>query len=88
MLGTILFFSLLATVQVNMYLAIRREQHNSTTTAIFGTLSSIILSMLLGFSRENPLAQALIIGFILGIGFSLATLALAFYFQRQSSESN
>ncbi|QPC85039.1 hypothetical protein G4Y79_11925 [Phototrophicus methaneseepsis] len=76
-----LFFMMFAFILVAMYIAIRRQLASPTLIAGAGIFGSIISMTFFGLAQNTLFAHALIVGFIVGGGFSVATLIIAYYFQ-------
>ncbi len=81
-----LFFGLFALVLVATYLGIRRQWAEPSIIAGGGVLGSIILIAMVSLAQGNSIAQAIIVGILVGGIFSGATLAIAWYFH--SNELN
>lgn len=76
----ICFFLFGATI-LGMYIAIRRNLAPPGLVAAGGVLTSIITMSLFSLAQGNVLAQAILVGIVLGGAFSVATLVIAMYFQ-------
>ncbi len=77
--GWILYL-LFALILFGMYLAIRREWAAPGAVAGIGIVTSIVCMVLISLAQGNMAVQALIVGLLVGLLFSLATLAAAWYF--------
>lgn len=77
------FFIIFALVLVILYLSIRREWLPPSQSAATGVVLSVILMTLTSLAQKNPPFQAIIVGTLLGIVFSGATLVAAWYFHNQ-----
>ncbi len=80
--GAFLFFVMFATVQVVMYLAIRREWFPPGAVAGVGVVASIVFVILMSLAQRNFMGQALFVGVLLGGLISAVTLSAAWYFHR------
>lgn len=79
-----LFFAL---ILFGMYLAIRREWAPPGIVAGLGIVTSIACMILISLSQGNMAVQAVIVGILIGLLFSLATLAGAWYFHTKEMRS-
>lgn len=79
--AAMIFFILFAAVIISSYLAIRRQWAPPGMVSTAGVLGSIAALVLFSLAQGNSLAQALLVGAALGAAFSVATLAIAWYFQ-------
>lgn len=77
--GWILYL-LFAVILAGMYLAIRRQWAPPGVVAGLGIVTSIACMILISLSQGNMAVQAVIVGILMGLLFSLATLAAAWYF--------
>lgn len=75
-----LFFGIFALVLVTTYLGVRRQWAEPSVIAGGGVLGSIILIGMMALAQGNSIAQAIIVGILVGGIFSGATLAIAWYF--------
>jgi drug/metabolite transporter (DMT)-like permease len=84
-----IFFIAFALVIAGMYIAVRRHLAQTKVIAAAGIFGCIITLSLWMMSRPNmnP-AQGIIMGIFIGTLMGLATLAVAFYFQRRESRHN
>jgi len=80
-LAALIFFFLFAGLMFAAYMGIRRQLMPMTVIAAVAVIGGIILMTLFSLAQGNSLAQALIVGFLLGSVFSIAVLAIAWYFQ-------
>jgi uncharacterized membrane protein len=78
----LLFFMIFAVTLAVMYLSVRREWVRPELSAAIGVLVSIIAMVLslLQSNDDTSLLQALFFGVLIGLFFSGATLAVAWYF--------
>jgi hypothetical protein len=76
----LVFFVLFTVVLVGMYLLIRRRIAPIGAVAAVGMIGSILTMTLFSLGQGNLLAHALLVGFIVGGGMSVITLALSWYF--------
>lgn len=76
-----LFFIVFGVIQVGMYVVIRRQLTNPTVAAAGGTIASVVaMTLSLQGNEDVSNIQALILGFVIAVIFSVATLAVAWYF--------
>jgi xanthine/uracil permease len=79
---SMIFFISFGLIMVVMYIVVRRQWINPGIAAAVGIVAGTI-TMMLTLSEMNPEMmdlQAILFGFILGTAFTLATLAVAWYF--------
>jgi ABC-type Fe3+-siderophore transport system permease subunit len=82
-----LFFILFVLVLVAMYLSIRRQWLSPMITAAGGVFASIVLMILFSIGQQNLPIQAVIVGTGMGALFSIATLVIAIFFQRNEQRA-
>lgn len=75
------FFFIFVLIVVGMYIAIRRRIAPSGVVAALGILGSVIAMMFFSLAQGNVVAQAIVVGLLVGGAFSIAALAMAWYFQ-------
>lgn len=80
-LNAMIFFFIFAVVLVGTYMAVRRGWGAPRMVAGGGVLGSIFSVTLISLAQQNSLAQAMIVGLVVGGLFSVATLLMAWYFQ-------
>jgi uncharacterized membrane protein len=85
--SALIFFVLFALVLAAMYLAIRREWAAPGMVAGAGVVASILTMTLVSLSQGNSVVQAAIVGILIGVLFSVATLAIAWYFHSNEMRS-
>ncbi len=78
--GWVLYI-LFAVILFAMYLAIRRQWAPPGAVAGLGIVTSIACMILISLSQGNMALQAVVVGILVGLLFSLTTLAAAWYFQ-------
>lgn len=78
----LVLFVVFALVLAVMYIAIRREWYAPGVTAGIGVVASMVLMLFIALAQGNPPIQAVIVGIVVGGLFSIATLAIAWYFHR------
>ena len=78
----LVLFVAFALVLALTYIAIRREWYAPGVTAGLGVVVSMILMLFISLAQGNPPLQAVIVGVVVGGLFSIATLAIAWYFHR------
>ena len=79
---SMIFFLAFGFIMVMMYIVVRRQWVNPGIAAAVGIVAGTI-SMMLTLTEMNPEMmnlQAILFGFILGTAFTIATLAVAWYF--------
>lgn len=76
-----LLYLLFALILFGMYLSIRRELVPPGLTAGLGIVTSVACMILISLSQGNSALQAVIVGILVGVIFSVAVLAIAWYFQ-------
>jgi hypothetical protein len=77
--GWILYL-VFAVILFGMYLAIRRQWAPPGMVAGLGIVTSIACMILISLTQGNMAVQAVVVGILVGLLFSLATLAAAWYF--------
>ena len=75
-----LLYLLFIVIQFGMYLSIRREWIPPGLTAGLGIVTSVALMILISLSQGNTALQAVVVGILVGAVFSVAILAIAWYF--------
>lgn len=80
-IGALIFFALFAALMVAAYLGIRRQWLSPTIIAAVAVVGGIALMTMFSLAQGNSLIQAIIVGILLGAVFSIAVLAIAWYFQ-------
>jgi len=80
-IGALFFFALFAAVMVAAYLGIRRQWLAPGIIAGGTVFAGIILMLLFSLAQGNSFIHALTVGLLLGTIFSIAVLAIAWYFQ-------
>lgn len=78
--SAMIFFLLFAVVQVAIYLGIRRRWASPGVIAGGGVLASVVVMILIALAQGDIIAQSVVVGVVVGIIFSIATLAMAWYF--------
>jgi drug/metabolite transporter (DMT)-like permease len=80
----LIYFFLFACILVGVYISMRRRLANLKLLAAGGIFGGIITMTLFAASQENVLlVHALLVGFLVGGGMSLAVIVLAWYFISQ-----
>jgi ABC-type Fe3+-siderophore transport system permease subunit len=82
-----LFFILFVLVLFFIYISIRRQWLPPMITAAGGVFASIVLMILFSFAQQNMPIQAVIVGSLMGTVFSIATLVIALFFQRNEQRT-
>lgn len=80
-IGAFIFFALFAGVLVAAYLGIRRQWAPPALIAGGTVIGGIILMLLFSLAQGNSVVHAVTVGILLGTIFSIAVLAIAWYFQ-------
>lgn len=75
-----IFFIFFALTLLGMYLSIRRQILPPQMTAGVGVAVSIVLMILYMLTSGSSIIQSLVMGVVMGLLFSGATLAIAWYF--------
>jgi hypothetical protein len=76
----LVFFALFVVVMLGVYLSVRRRIAPPGAVAAGGVLGGVITMTLFSLAQGNMLAHAVLVGLLMGGGFSAAVLALAWYF--------
>ncbi len=80
--ASFIYFFIFSLIIVGMYIVVRRQWVNPGAAAAVGIVSATV-AMMLTLSAMNPDmmdAQAIIFGFLIGTGFVVTALAVAWYF--------
>jgi len=80
--ASLFYFLIFSVIIVGMYIIVRRQWINPGVAAAVGIVSATI-AMMLTLTEMNPEmmdAQAIIFGFLIGTGFVVTALAVAWYF--------
>jgi Zn-dependent protease with chaperone function len=80
-----LLFLMFALVLVGMYLGIRRRWLSPALIAAIGVVINIVIMTVVGIAEGNTIYQAVFVGFLIGGLFSVAVLAIAWFFQRSEA---
>jgi hypothetical protein len=84
----LIFFFLFAFVLVGVYISMRRRLAPIKVLAAGGIFGGIVSMTLFAASQENVLfVHAILVGFLVGGGMSLAVIVLAWYFLSQELRS-
>lgn len=79
-LGIVLFILFAAAITA-MYILTRRDLAPIGLVAGVGTVVNVILIMLISLAERNPPLQAVVVGVVVGVLFSGASVAIAAYFR-------
>lgn len=90
------FYLIFSVILVWMYLAIRRQWAATGFVVAVGIVGTVISMLLMSVSQGNNALHAVVVGLVLGVLFSGATVAVARYFnvkqgiarQSRSSDGN
>ncbi len=92
------FYLIFCLILIWMYMAIRRQWAAPAFVAAVGIIGTVISMLLLSVSQGNNALHAIVVGLVLGVLFSAATVLVARYFnlkqgyarevQRQSHDSS
>jgi hypothetical protein len=83
----IFFFFLFAFTLLGVYIAVRRQLASPGVIGALGMIASIAFMTLYLLSFEIVMIQGVIFGVVIGVLFTGATLATAFYFLKQEQKS-
>jgi len=80
-LGSLIFFAAFVAILFAAYLAIRQRRRAPGLVAFGAVLGGIISMTAFGLAQGNVFIHALLVGLLMGGGFSVAAMIMAFYFQ-------
>jgi len=80
-LGALIFFAVFVAILFAAYLAIRQRRSSPGLVAFGAVLGGIVSMTAFSLAQGNIFAHALLVGLLMGGGFSAAALAMACYFQ-------
>lgn len=78
---SLIFFAFFAAIIFASYVAVRRRKGSPALIAAGSIVGSILTMFLFSLAQGNILLHAVAVGLVVGGAFSLATLAIAWYFQ-------
>jgi O-antigen/teichoic acid export membrane protein len=79
--AALIFLALFALSLFALYISIRRGLGKIAPTVTIGVVANAIFFTLFGVARATEPSQAVLIGFILGGGFTLTAAAIAMFFR-------
>lgn len=79
--AALIFFAAFVAILFAAYLAIRQRRGAPLLVAFGAVLGGVVSMVAFALAQGNTFAHALLVGLLMGGGFSAATLAMAFYFQ-------
>ncbi len=82
-ISAMIFFVLFVAILVGAYLVMRRGAMPSRWATAAAVLGAIISMTLFALAQGNMMAQALVVGLVIGGGFSIIFLLMARFFHSQ-----
>ncbi len=79
--ANIIFFALFAIVLVAMYIITRRGLAPVAQVTLIGTVINVVLVALIALGAGNGPLQVIFVGLVVGVIFSVASVAIAAYFR-------
>ncbi len=80
--GAVIFLVLFGLTVIVVYLAIRRGWMGTITTSILGCIVNSLWFMMYSLARGNVLLQALTVGIIFSLLFTMMTVSIALFFRK------
>ncbi|MCC6616690.1 MAG: hypothetical protein IT320_24665 [Anaerolineae bacterium] len=77
---SVVFFLIFCLILIWVYMAIRRQWAAPGFVAAVGIIGTVISMLLMSVSQGNVALHAIVVGIVLGVLFTGATIAVARYF--------
>jgi nitrate/nitrite transporter NarK len=84
----LIFFVLFGLTIFVTYMAVRRSWAPTRIVTIAGAILSIITMVMFSLGQGNTIAQALVVGFLVGSIFAAAAVSIASFFRSSEARAN